>query len=427
MRSAATQPGSKPFATHRWWLVAAIFAITVDLGHCRPGPRTFPDDPFFSEQWALHNTGHTGGLAGADVQAGAAWTRSRDCSPVLLAVIDDGVDTAHPDLAANLWVNPGEVPDDGVDDDANGYVDDVVGYDFANDDGDPSNFDDPADPMASVTCRGTLHQGVLAAVGDNGIGIAGVCWTARVMYLKWMSPLAGSDNLVMGFVSDAVEAIEYATDRGARVTSNGWAIALPSSEPEPLALRNAIEAGIAAGSFFVTGAGHAHEGAEFVDVGDYRDVDLGLVDEFGAPVLISVYPHAWAQPGLFLTTWTDFDDALAPGCFVSSLDVIDTAAPGVEILSTVPSNVPELLDFWEETGFLHAGEPYSRFVSGTPLAVPHLAGALALALSLDPTLDPATLENAVRLGGRHLPELEGRVAAASRLDLYGTLRLAAPP
>jgi subtilisin family serine protease len=98
---------------------------------------TLPNDPNFAQLWGMHNTGQTGGSADADIDAPEAWDIETDASEIIVAVIDSGVDYTHPDLAANMWINPGEIPDDGIDNDHNGKVDDIYGWDFADDDNNP--------------------------------------------------------------------------------------------------------------------------------------------------------------------------------------------------------------------------------------------------------------------------------------------------
>ena len=118
-----------------------------------------PDDPRYPDLYGLHNTGQTGGTPGADISAEQAWDITTGSASVLVGVIDSGVDYTHPDLAGNIWTNPGEIPSNGVDDDGNGYVDDVRGWDFVNDDNDP--MDDHG--------HGTHVAGTIGAVGNNQI------------------------------------------------------------------------------------------------------------------------------------------------------------------------------------------------------------------------------------------------------------------
>ena len=179
----------------------------------------FPDDPGFIQLWGLHNTGQTGGTPDADIDAPEAWEIQRG-NDVVIGVIDSGVDWAHEDLAANMWTNAGEIPGNGMDDDGNGYIDDYRGWDFVNNDNNP--MDDAG--------HGTHVSGTIAAVGDNGIGVVGVNWSARIMPLKFLNS-EGS-----GSTGNAILAIEYATMMGARLTSNSWGGSGSSTATRPLCL-----------------------------------------------------------------------------------------------------------------------------------------------------------------------------------------------
>ena len=166
---------------------------------------TIPNDSSFSQLWGLHNTGQTGGTSDADINAVDAWDIQTG-TDVLIGVIDTGVDWTHEELADNIWTNPGEIPDNGIDDDGNGYIDDVRGWDFVNKDNDP--MDDNG--------HGTHVAGTIAAVGNNGIGVVGVSWSAQIMPLKFL----GADG--SGITSDAILAIEYAMMMSAKLTNNSW-------------------------------------------------------------------------------------------------------------------------------------------------------------------------------------------------------------
>lgn len=167
-------------------------------------------DPNFGSQWALNNTGQSGGTVDADVDAPEGWaTIPNGTTPVVVAVLDNGTDINHPDLAANVWVNPGEVPGDGIDNDSNGFIDDDRGWDFSNNDRDvlPS----------SGNTHGTHTSGIVAMVRDNGIGGAGGAKFVRLMPLQ----IAGGS---VSFYSALANAIDYASLNGAKVISVSYTI-----------------------------------------------------------------------------------------------------------------------------------------------------------------------------------------------------------
>ncbi|HJQ80684.1 MAG TPA: S8 family peptidase, partial [Lacipirellulaceae bacterium] len=192
-------------------------------------------DPRFSEQWDFHNAGQSGGTIDADIDAPEAWDVTTGTGRTLVAVIDTGVDYRHPDLAANIWVNADELPGNNIDDDNNGYVDDVHGYDFYNNDGNP--LDDHN--------HGTHVAGTIGAVGNNGSGVAGVNWDVQIMALKFL----GSDG--SGTTSDAIEAVRYAVANGAQISNNSW-----GGDPFSQSLFDAIREARDAGHVFVAAAGN---------------------------------------------------------------------------------------------------------------------------------------------------------------------------
>ena len=160
-------------------------------------PSLFPTDTSFPQLWGLHNTGQTGGTTDADIDAPAAWDITTGSRDVLVGVIDTGVDRDHPDLEANMWTNPHEIAGNSLDDDGNGYVDDVHGWDFF------ANENDPMDEEG----HGTHCSGTIGGVGNNLTGVTGVCWQVSIVGLRFLGPSGGS-------TSDAIEAVNYSRELG---------------------------------------------------------------------------------------------------------------------------------------------------------------------------------------------------------------------
>ncbi len=328
-----------------------------------------PDDSRFDALWGLHNTGQTGGAPDADIDAPEAWDLATGSSGVVVAVIDTGVDADHADLAGNMWVNPGEIPGDGIDNDRNGYVDDVHGWDFGANDADP---DDP-------NGHGTHVAGTIGAVGDNARGVAGVNWSVSIMSLKFL------DASGAGYLSDAIEAIEYATMMRSRfgvnvvATNNSWGGGGYST-----AMRDAIARAGDAGVLFVAAAGNG--GGD--GVGDDNDASPH-------------YPSNYALDNVLAVAATDRNDRLAG--FSNYGDVsVDLAAPGVGITSTF------------------TGGRYTTY-SGTSMATPHVAGVAALLAAYNADATAAEIRSAILDGADAIPSLSGRVATGGRLNARGAL------
>jgi len=324
-----------------------------------------PDDPRFDDLWGMHNTGQTGGTPDADIDAPEAWYYEILPAPgqeIIVAVVDTGVDYNHPDLAPVMWTNAGEIPDNGVDDDGNGFIDDVKGWDFYNNDNDP--MDDES--------HGTHVAGIVAAVPDNGIGVAGVAGragTVRIMAVKFL------DENGDGYLSDAIYAITYAMDNGATVLNNSW-----GGGGYVLAMRDLIADVDVAGGLFVAAAGNK---------GNNTDISAHYPSGYDNPNILSVAS----------TTRTDGRSSFSNYGLVT----VDLGAPGSSILSTTPEN-----DY--------------RWKSGTSMATPHVAGACAFVWAAAGTgTSHMEIKGAIMGGVDQIPALLGICVTGGRLNLKNSI------
>lgn len=285
-------------------------------------PQRTPNDPRFDELWGMRNGND------ADIDADEAWEVQTGSENVIVGIIDTGIDYNHEDLKDNIWFNPGESgggkESNGVDDDGNGYVDDFRGWNFAYDDNDP--FDDQG--------HGTHVSGTVGAIGDNGKGVVGVNWRVKLMALKFL------DRNGSGQLADAIPAIIYAADHGAKLSSNSWGGGGFSQ-----ALQDAIEYARDKGSLFIAAAGNSSQNT----------------DQF------ENYPSNYDVDNVISVAASDRNDKLASFSNYGKTTV-DLAAPGVDILSTQPRNFR-----------------YQK-LSGTSMATPHVSGVAALVLAQYPNL-----------------------------------------
>jgi len=322
-----------------------------------------PNDPYFGDLWGLRNTGQSGGVAGVDIGVENVWDTLTDASSILVAVIDTGIDYTHPDLAANIWTNSGEIPGNHIDDDGNGYVDDVHGYDFVNNDGDP--MDDHY--------HGTHVAGTIGAVGNNGVGVTGVAWTAQIMAVKFL------DANGSGYYSDAVSAINYAVANGAKILNNSW-----GGGSSDAGLLSSITASDNAGTIFVAAAGNSGVNAD----------------------VSPMYPAAYSVGNIISVAAITRDDGLA---YYSNYGAssVDLGAPGSAILSTYP------------------GATYAS-LSGTSMATPHVTGACALLWAQYPSLTHRQVIDLVLQGVTSKSYLSGKSVTGGILDVATSLYLGDP-
>ena len=324
---------------------------------------TFPDDDRIGDLWGLHNTGQNGGSLDADIDAPEAWDLQTGSSEIVIGVIDSGIDYTHPDLAANIWTNPGEIPGNGIDDDENGYIDDVHGWDFVDDDADPMDGNG----------HGTHVAGTIAAAGNNEVGISGVSWDASLMALRFLN------NSGNGLSYHALLALEYATMMGADITNNSWI-----GESYSSAAQFAINQASNAGSLYVACAGN-----------DRKDNDI-----------TPTYPASYLGNNVITVAATTKTDGLSSFSNYGA-NSVDLGAPGSGILST------------------KTGGGYTT-KSGTSMAAPHVSGVASLLLSKRRDLSPAEIRSAILSGTDPIQILQGKTVSEGRLNAFGALMQVAP-
>jgi|GEM_PF-1429530 len=255
---------------------------------------TIPNDPRFNELWGFHNTGQTGGTADVDIDAPEAWEKTTASSDVIVAVIDTGVDYNHPDLAANIWVNPFEIID-GVDNDGNGYIDDIHGINAITGSGEP--MDDNG--------HGTHCSGTIGAVGNNGLGVVGVNWSVTIMGTKFLNA-NGS-----GSTSNAITCIDYIIEE--KITYGQNIVGINASwggGGYSQSLKDAIDAAGTAGIVFCASAGNS---------GTNNDTSPH-------------YPSSYTCSNIIAVTAVDHD---GNQYYNYGLTSVDLGAPGRSILSTL--------------------------------------------------------------------------------------------
>ena len=276
-----------------------------------------PNDTFYSRLWGLKNSGQTvngtAGTSGSDINAETAWNHTTDCSASVVAVLDTGINHTHLDLAANIWSNTGEVAGDGVDNDANGYIDDVRGWDFVG--AAPGN-NNPY-PAAGHESHGHHVAGTIGAVGNNSRGTTGVCWKARIMALRVC------DQNGQCLASDISEAINYAVNNGAKVLNMSFGGATMGSAVNT-AITNALNANVVV----VAAAGNN---------GSNNDTT-------------SFEPCTFSHANIICVAALDQNYSLASFSNFGATTV-DVGAPGTNTYSTVPGPlISDTMTGWTRTG-----------------------------------------------------------------------------
>jgi hypothetical protein len=323
-----------------------------------------PNDPLYNKQWGLNNTGQTGGKTDADIDAPEAWNIKTSASDVVVAIVSSGIRYTHEDLAANMWKNPSEIANNNLDDDNNGYIDDVYGIDTSIDTG----KEDPMDKQG----WGTNAAGIIGADGNNGKGIAGVAWKVKLMALKFTDPSNedGPDE------SDLIKCISYARTKKANIVYYPGNITFGyPSKP----LKDAIEALRNRGIIFVVG-------------GDGSGTDTDVQPS---------YPTSFNFSNMVIVSHTDKNDVFTGTPGGESLDLV---APGINIQTTS-----------------HSGNKSYEITSGPIPSAAFVGGALALIKSKFPNEDYFRTLNRLYKSTDVLSSLRNKCRTQGRLNLAKAL------
>ncbi|MGK5086358.1 S8 family peptidase [Bdellovibrionota bacterium FG-2] len=333
-------------------------------------PLGAPNDPDFIKTWGLSNTGQTDsagqvGLAGSDINVIPLWLKGiTGAKRTLVAIIDTGIDWTHPDLVGNLYTNPGEIAGNGLDDDGNGFIDDVHGWNFADKTANSSD-----DNKHGSHCAGTI-----GASGNNGVGVAGVNWEVTMLPVKFLTA-SGS-----GTLEAAVESINYARLMKVQVMSNSWGGGGFSET-----MKDSIVAARDAGILFVAAAGN-----------DSSNNDT-----------TPSYPASYEVENVVSVAATDNQDKLAKFSNYGA-KAVHVAAPGVKVYSTTFGGKYEAL-------------------SGTSMACPHVAGISALLLSANPDWTFADVKQRLITTSTPVAGLKRKVLAKGRVNAANAYYGIIPP
>jgi len=396
-------------------VIPVILAAALLAGQA-PSRRVIPNDPFFKYQASFLNPGGSlqiektsikpspltlDAAPGIDPDITRAWTISTGSRDVVVALLDDGFFYGHEDLAGNIWANPGESGPDaaghpketnGIDDDGNGYVDDVMGWDFAFDDPDPDCY--VFDGMRKDRIQPYWHSisalGIIGARGNNGIGVAGINWNVSMMLLKIGAQGIGRNETDTARPGRAAKAIRYAADNGARVVN--WSGFVSDTTPEALAeLKAAIAYAGAKNVLLVVGAGNS-------------GVDVDRPENF-------TYPVCFPLDNILTVAMIDFRGNL----------VRYTAGERLLGSNFGPGNVDiAALDENFTTDITNGRSSY-RLGAGTSCAGPVVSGVAALALSVNPGLSTRALKKILMDTATRLPSLKAKVACGGMVNAYKAL------
>jgi subtilisin family serine protease len=393
-----------------------FFLAAILVAAQAPPGRIVPNDPYFKFQATFLNPGgkivlertsikpspvEFDAVEGIDANVTPAWTISTGSRAIAVAVLDDGFFYGHEDLAGNIWATPGESGPDatgharetnGIDDDKNGFIDDVMGWDFAFDDPDPDCY--VFDGMSRDRIQPYWHSisalGIIGARGNNGLGVAGINWDVSLMLLKIGAQGIGRNEKDTLRPGRAAKAIRYAADNGARIVN--WSGFVSDPTPEALAeLRAAIAYAGQKDVLLVVGAGNS-------------GLDVDRAENF-------TYPACFDLDNILTVAMVDFRGELV------------RYQAGERWLGSNfgPRNVDIAAVEQNFSTFVENGRSAYRLSGGTSNAGPVVAGVAALTLSVDPRLSASALKKLLLAAAKRLPGLEGKVGCGGMVDAHAAL------
>ena len=330
-----------------------------------------PNDPLFDDQYGLHNTAQRGGIADADINAPEAWDIQTGSKNIVVAVLDTGVNINHVDLSGNIWTNSGEIPGNRIDDDGNGYIDDINGWGFVN------NSNMILDPLAG---HGTAVSGIIGATGNNSQGIAGISWNVSIMVVKV------ADDYGNATIYNWIRGMKYAYQMGAHITNSSlrWIFA---DETYKSVLEDAYES--------IEGYSTAYKMLNIVAAGN-EGVNIDYDSRYW-------FPSEVRRENLITVAATnEYDNLTTFSCFGTIS--VDIAAPGDLIRSTNNDGT------W-------------GYYSGTSYATPFVTGVAGLIMAEFPSLkyNPVTVKNKILDNADQLSTLKQKVISKRRLNAYSAL------
>ena len=351
----------------------------------KPSKQSTGSDPLLNKQWGM--------LA---VDSSSAWSKTPAGKEIVVAVTDTGIDYNHQDLISNMWRNSKETPGDGIDNDNNGYVDDIVGWDFAANDNKP--YDLTLSLMDIVLQggnpgHGTHVAGCIGASLNNKLGIVGLAPKTQLMALRFITEKG------QGGTAEAISAIDYAANNGANIINASWGGESDGTSEEDTLLKEAIERAGKKGVLFLAAAGNGRANSQ----GGASGFDI---DNDPNPV----YPAAYPLENVFTVAAIDAEKSLASFSNWGKKSV-KIAAPGVKILSTVPG------DKYQDT-IINLGSITVTW-DGTSMATPHVAGAAAALWSTDPKMGLESVAKKIMELSSETESVSDKVVTGGRLDLHG--------